>query len=54
MLPHMKWYERIINMRINMIIFNMKIGSGFEYRLRLQNIPFDEWTDLESSDDDDF
>ena len=54
MLPRMKWYERIIDVRINIIVFNIKIGSGFEYRLRLQQIPFEDWTDQESSDDDDF
>lgn len=34
----MRWYEKILNVRINIIVFRIRFGSGFEYRRYLTEL----------------
>ena len=56
MFPSMKWYEKIFNIRVNITIFRVRFGSGYEYRnylTELWNVDLsDVNTDCESSEDD--
>ena len=53
MFPAMKWYEQIINARVDIPFLCFRFGSGMKYRQKLRELVYKEWTDIESSEDED-
>ena len=51
MFPPMKWYESFLHVRVNIIIFRVRFGSGFEYRQYLRELQYLDIADILYSSD---